>query len=237
MNIQETLEHIGLSKNEIKIYLTLLDHGSMKAGKIAKDAKIDRSSCYNSLQNLLNKGIVSYVIIGKVKWFQAATPRRLLEYLKEQEEDLKNILPELMQRHRSVKKEGQVRLFKGTKGIKSIFMDIIREKTDNYVFGSEGQFSENLPEFAKQFARMKEEKGIRTSLLLRKGRREEATNESTNYKFLPGICESPVVTNIYGKKIAIIIWTDEPEGIVIENEEAAKAYKSIFDFMWKKADV
>jgi len=45
--------------------------------------------------------------------------------------------------------------------------------------------------------------------------------------------ESPAVTNIYGDKIAIIIWTDEPEGIIIENALAAKAYKSYFDFMWK----
>ena len=35
--------------------------------------------------------------------------------------------------------------------------------------------------------------------------------------------------------IAIIIWTDEPEGIIIENPAAAKAYKSYFDVLWKSA--
>jgi hypothetical protein len=43
--------------------------------------------------------------------------------------------------------------------------------------------------------------------------------------------ESSTVTNIYGDKIAIIIWTDKPEGIIIENAAAARAYKSYFDFM------
>ena len=36
-------------------------------------------------------------------------------------------------------------------------------------------------------------------------------------------------------KIAIVIWTDEPEGIIIENASAAKAYKSYFESMWKYA--
>ncbi len=230
--IIKTLEKLGFSPNEIKTYLSLNDHGSTKAGKISKLAKIDRSSCYNALKLLQEKGLVSYVMIGKVKWFQVTGPRRLLDYLHEQEEDIKEILPELQERHQAQKIEGQVRLFKGLKGIRSIFMDIVRTGKDNYVFGSEGQFSEKLPEFALQFARMKKEKKFKTYLLCRKDRKEIDAPMS-NHKYLPNISESPAVTNIYGDKIAIIIWTDEPEGIIIENPSAAKAYKSYFDFMWK----
>src|SRR3990167_6623018 len=126
-NIEKTLENLGFSGNEIKVYLTLNDHGSMKAGRIAKLAKIDRSSCYNTLKLLLEKGLASYVLIGKVKWFQATGPKRLLEYIKEQEEDVLGILPELQERHSSSKIEGQVRLFKSIKGVKAIFLDIARK--------------------------------------------------------------------------------------------------------------
>ena len=89
-----------------------------------------------------------------------------------------------------------------------------------------------MPEFAYQFDRMKKEKGMKTLLLLRKGRKE-LDKKSSTHRYLPNINESPAVTNIYGDKIAILIWTDEPEGIIIENVAAAKAYKSYFDFMWK----
>ena len=77
MSVENVLENLGFSPNEIKVYLALNDHGSSKAGKIAKIAKIDRSSCYNSLKNLIEKGLASYVCIGKVKWFQATGPKRL----------------------------------------------------------------------------------------------------------------------------------------------------------------
>lgn len=52
---------------------------------------------------------------------------------------------------------------------------------------------------------------------------------------VPKSIESPVVTNIYGDKITIIIWTDEPEGRIIENKAAAKSYRSYFEFMWNNA--
>ncbi|MCX6748232.1 MAG: hypothetical protein NT076_01365 [Candidatus Pacearchaeota archaeon] len=232
--IIKVLEKLGFSPNEIKVYLTLNDHGSTKAGRIAKLASIDRSSGYNALKSLQEKGLVSYVLIGKVKWFQSVGPRRLVEYLREQEEDVKAIIPDLQERHKAMKIEGQVRMFKGIKGVKSIFLDIARTCKDNFVFGSEGQFSEKMPEFAMQFDRLKKENKIHTRLLIRKDRKE-LDNKTTSYRYIPNISESPAVTNIYGNKIAIIIWTDEPEGVIIENEAAAKAYKSYFDFMWEKA--
>jgi sugar-specific transcriptional regulator TrmB len=234
MNIDSVLEKIGFSQNERKVYLVLNDYGSKSAGRVAKIAHIDRSSCYNTLRGLIDKGLVSYALIGGVKWFQAAGPSRLLEYLKEQEEDVKGILPELQKRHETGKVEGQVRLFKGIKGVKSIFMDIIRTGKNNYAFGSEGQLSTRLPEFVKQFDRLKGENKISTKLIIRKGRRELDKKNSV-YRYMESVSESPAVTNIYGNKIAIVIWTEEPEGVIIENAAAAKAFKSYFDVLWSHA--
>lgn len=234
MDIEKVLSNLGFSPNEIKVYLTLNDRGSLKAGKVATVAKIDRSSCYNSLKSLTEKGLASYVMIGKVKWFQATGPKRLLDYVKEQEEDVKSIMDNLQARHKAAKIEGQVRLFKGTKGIKTVFLDIIRTGKDNFAYGSEGQFSKIMPEFAKQFDRLKNEANIKTKMILRKGRKE-LDSKTSEYRYLSSVEESPAVTNIYGNKIAIIIWTDEPEGIIIENSAAAKAYKSYFDVMWAAA--
>ena len=119
MNIEKTLESIGFSANEIKVFLVLNDYGSNKAGRISKLAKIDRSSSYNALKSLIEKGLASYVSIGKVKWFQGTGPKRLLDFIKEQEDDIKQIIPLLDARHKAGKIEGQVRLFKGIKGINS----------------------------------------------------------------------------------------------------------------------
>ncbi len=235
MDVKQVLEKIGLSPNQIKVYIILNDYGQKSAGKIAKLAKIDRSSCYYALQSLIEIGLVSYALVGNIKIFQGTGPKRILEYLEEQQEDVKTILPELIKRHNSGKAEGQVRLFKGIKGVKSIFLDMIRTGEDNYAYGSEGQLSSRMPEFVTQFNRLKKEKGIKTHLIIREGRKE-LDNETSEYKYLKHIKASPAVTNIYGNKIAIVIWTDEPEGVIIENSAAAQAFRSYFDFMWDNAN-
>jgi hypothetical protein len=177
---------------------------------------------------------VSYVVISNIKYFQSTGPKRIVEFLKEQEDDAKAIVPMLEEKRKVKTSEGQVRLFKGEKGIRSIFLDMIREGKDNFAFGSEGQFSERMPEFAVQFDRMKREKKMKTKLIIRKDR-TELDDSTTTYRYLPSLSESPAVTNIYGDKIAILIWTDEPEGIIIENPSAAKAYKAYFDILWNSA--
>lgn len=232
--IQTVLENLGFSPNEIKIYLALNDHGSSKAGKVSKIAKIDRSSCYNSLKRLVEKGLVSYVSIGEVKWFQATGPKKLLDFLKEQEEDVKSILPELDARHKASKIEGQVRMFKGLKGVRTILQDILRTGENNCTFGNESQLEERMPAYQGQFVRQLKENKISVREIVRVDRAQPTSNPKQT-RYVPKSIVSPVVTNIYGKKIALIIWTDEPEGIIIENEAAAKAYKAYFEFMWEHA--
>ncbi|MAG07706.1 hypothetical protein CMI46_02725 [Candidatus Pacearchaeota archaeon] len=232
--IERILKKLGLSPNEIKVYLTLNDNGSIKAGRIAKLSHLDRSSVYNALKLLLEKGFASHVSVGEVKFFQATGPKRLLEYVKEQEGDLMEVIPELDARHKAKKIEGQVRLFKGYKGVKAVFLDIARTGKDNLVFGSEGQLSERMEDFAYKFDKLKKENKVHTKMIIRKGRTEKDTKTS-EYRYLSNVDESPAVTNIYGDKIAIIIWTDEPEVVLIENAAAAKAYKAYFDVMWKSA--
>jgi sugar-specific transcriptional regulator TrmB len=233
--IQSVLENLGFSPNEIKVYLALNDHGSSKAGKVAKVAKIDRSSCYNTLKSLIEKGLVSYVSIGQVKWFQSAGPKKLLQYIKEQEEDIKEILPELDARHKATKTQGQVRLYKGLKGVRTIFQDIISSKTkENLLFGSESQLEERMPAYQKQFVRQLKENKMSVREIVREDRSSKTSNPK-HTRYVKKNVISPVVTNIYEDKIALIIWTDEPEGIIIENEAAAKAYRSYFEFMWDNA--
>ena len=156
MDVEDRLRQIGFSHNEIKVYLYLVDHGAQGAGRIAKGTGIQRSSAYAAINSLVHKGLIGYAMIGNVKQFQATSPYRLLEYLKEQEDLIKDVVPELKARHKAHKKEGQVRLFKGKKGIKSVFKDMLRTGEDNYCFGEDGNLERRMPIFSEQFAHLQE---------------------------------------------------------------------------------
>ena len=228
----EKLVKLGFSNNESRVYLSLIKLGSSKAGMIAKHAELDRSSTYNALKSLLQKGLVSYVTIGKTKWFQSSSSNNIVNYLSKKLESAKDILPDLEKIRKQNKLRENVTLFKGFKGVKTIFEDILSNAEENLIFGSEGQFSQTMPLFANQFSQRLESKGIRIKSIIRSNR----SKSKRNYRFIPSTSESPVVTNIYDDKIAIIVWSDVPEAILIENKKAADAYRDYFSFMWKHAE-
>ncbi|MFH1506012.1 MAG: helix-turn-helix domain-containing protein [archaeon] len=232
----ENFRKIGFSQNETQVYLALVKLGSSKAGKIAKYASMDRSSVYNALKSLMQKGMVSYVIVGKTRWFQCSNPKNIMTYLSNKLDLAKEFVPELDKVRRQSKLKEDVRLFKGNNGIKTVFEDILRNADENLIFGSEGQFSKKMPFFEKQFTKRMENKGIKVKSIVRSNRKVPKKDRVANRKSIPSTTESPVVTNIYKNKIAIIIWSEIPEAILIENEKAANAYRDYFNFMWKHAD-
>ena len=53
-------------------------------------------------------------------------------------------------------------------------------------------------------------------------------------RYLPEKYSGPAATNIYGDKVAIILWSKEnPLAIVIKNKEIAESYKKFFELMWR----
>lgn len=233
----ETLERFGLSHNETKVYLTLLKLGSAMAGKIAKEAMMDRTSCYDSLKRLLKKGLISYALEANRKLFKSENPSKLLSYLKEKEEDIEKILPELSSIYKQEKEKYNVTMFKGYKGVKSVFEDILKEAKgkENLVIDSSGLFVEKMPYYAPHFIKGLEKNKIRVRHIVRRGKDIHPSKTTEVRFFSKKLKETTITTNIYDNKIAIILWTDVPEAIIIENKGAADSYRDYFEILWKHA--
>jgi sugar-specific transcriptional regulator TrmB len=233
-DVVEKLKFLGFTKVEAKVYLALLKRGASLAGKISKEAQLNRTTTYYALKSLIDKGLASYVVQANRKWFKATTPEILLELLKEKEEEAQKIIPKLTALYRAPKEEHQVTLYYGLKGVKSVFQNILREGKPNCVIDSEGQFTERMPYYAPHFIREVEKKGITIKHIVRRGIDIHPTR-TTEVRFIPKKIESQSVINIYGDKVAIIIWTDPPEAVIIKNKTAAESFRNYFDIIWKSA--
>jgi sugar-specific transcriptional regulator TrmB len=237
--IRETLKKIGLGHNESKIYLTLIKLGPSMAGKIAKEANIDRSASYDSLKALIKKGLVSYAIEANRKKFAASNPERLKSYLQEKEELVNSVLVGLKDMYKNTEEKSQVNMFKGLKGIKTVFEDILHTAKggENLVIDSQGQFREKMPFYAPHYIKGLEKNKIRVRRLVRRSKEKKIHfAKMTTIRFFPGeISETPITTNIYSDKIALILWTDVPEAVVIKNKAAHDAYREYFEILWKTA--
>lgn len=232
--LQRSLERIGLSRNEAKIYLTLLKTGLSKAGDISKRSEINRTTTYDALKRLLEKGLVGYVIKANRKWFQPVNPKRLTEFAKEKEEEARKILPTLGGIYKEPEEKHSVTLFHGYKGIKSIFQDIIREGKTNCVMDSEGQFADRMPYYAPYFVKQLEKRRIKVKHLVRAGR-DINPSRTTEVRFIHKKTKSQSVINIYGDKVAILVWTEPPEAVVIKNKAVSDSFRDYFEMFWKMA--
>ena len=114
----ETLERIGLTHGEAKIYLALLDLGQSTTGPIVEKSNVSTSKTYKILKRLQNKGLVSHIIKRNVIHWSAANPRRILELLEEQEKEISNkkkeieeIMPKLIKKINAVKEKQQAEIY------------------------------------------------------------------------------------------------------------------------------
>src|SRR3989344_5175574 len=94
------LEDLGLSTAEAKIYVALLEQGQSKTGRIIDVTKLQSSTVYHVLGSLIEKGIVSSIHKGKIKYYQAEKPESLLAFLEDKKRKLSDILPELKEKER-----------------------------------------------------------------------------------------------------------------------------------------
>ena len=75
------MQTLGFSDLEQKIYLTLLKNGNMSVYQLAKKIDISRSSIYNAIEHMLEKGMVE-LCPGETAIYQAQKYDVLLEKLK-----------------------------------------------------------------------------------------------------------------------------------------------------------
>ena len=78
---KEILYELGLSKNEVEVYLCLLKLGNSTAIRIAQSSKIHRPNVYDALDKLVNKGLVAYYMQEDTKHYEVSDPNQLMNLL------------------------------------------------------------------------------------------------------------------------------------------------------------
>jgi len=235
------LEEVGLTPNESKVYLSLIELGSSSATQIIQKTGLHRAVVYDLLERLIEKGLAGHAIKARKRFFEATNPERLKEILQEKEQKLSEILPRLMELSKFQTKL-EVKIYKGKEGIKNVFEDILRSKPKEWLsLGSGGETYKVLPYFLEHFhkARVKNKILVRGLLLdnptARKRGEILAKMPLSEIRYLPKTFLTPTVMNIYDDRVTLYSVTEEniPFIILIENKELSKSFKEYFEWLWK----
>lgn len=236
--MEQELRDLGLSKNETKIYLAVAELGSTPIGNIAKKIKIHRSNVYDAIEGLIKRGLVSHIVKDKTKHYQITNPQNLLNMLREKEEQIKTILPQLeLLNNMAVKNEAQV--MEGVQAAKRTMDNFLTYKDTILVMG----VSSNVADVMGAFLIHYHKRRIKEKIVMKHIYNTDAyvrikilkKMDFTEVRILPNEFNSPVATNIVGEEVTFIHWTKNPVIIRIKNKIIANAYKKYFEMLWKNA--
>ena len=136
------LERFGLTATEEKVYIVLLRLGKSPASDIIKKTQLHRTTVYDVLERLIEKGLVSFITANKIKLYSAVNPSKFLDIANEEnkkaEESYKlanEIIKKLNYSEKESKSQTKVQLFIGLEGQKTIMDDIINTKKDFCILG------------------------------------------------------------------------------------------------------
>jgi len=229
----EALKRLGFSESEIKIYLVLVKLGKANVTRLAGESGVHRTNIYSILDKLKEMGLVSDITEEGKRMFKISDPSNLLNYLKESEEAIQELIPDLKSIQETVKEKIEVEVFQGEKGMKSAFKDIVRTKKEVVGFGMTGQLRKYMPIFAMQWVRDIKKAKINNRYIYVEGTQIE--EPFFNARMLSKEFATPVSTQIYGDKILISIWEPTFVAILIKSKEVADNYKKYFELLWKIA--
>ncbi len=241
---QKILEEVGLSKNEIKVYLALLKIGKTTTWKLTAETGIQVSALYYCLDNLIKKGLVSYIVIANKKHFQAASPEQLIQLVENRKKQLETILPELKEIQKGREERIQTNVYEGYKGFKGIYDRLLRvmKKGDTYyLFGARqigDPTNETLHIMFLNFHKQREKKGIKVKIVFNKDVKENVKKVAKelkymDYRFIDANTNSFIL--IYDNRIVNFLYTEKLIAIETISKEVYESYKKFFEEMWKSA--
>jgi len=233
--IKEILKNLGLENKEAQIYLTLLKKGELTALQISRTTGLERTSIYDILAKLGEKGITATIQKNNTKTFKAIEPKELLLLFQEKYTSLEKILPKLNKLQQTKTENTTCEFFTGKESLKTVLRNLIESKQNYFAIGLKQEYEDLLGYFINQGILKVNENKAKETVLVEEGTKFTKTKNG-KYKFISKELSSNTTSIIYENTVIFLLWTQPYFAIRIKNKDLAKAQKNYFDLLWKTAN-
>ena len=235
---------LGLTSEEAKVYLAALEINGGPVSNIARKAGVNRVSCYHTLENLLEKNLLSQYNKNGVKYFSPEPPEQFIRRAEEQVNIAKVLLPELQSLSSSLAFKPKIRFYEGQDGVERVFSESLAAQGEILGYTNLKNVIEFFPQFFASYTKTRLKKGIKTRYL------SPTTVESVHVldRFIPpdtdpNLVELLLVNKdqfpfeneilIFNNNVGIVsLNKDELLGLIVESPTFARTMKAVFDLAW-----
>lgn len=238
--LEKDLEKLGLDEKESKVYLALLELGEANIQRIAKKSGVKRTTVYDIIESLKEKGLLSSVTRHKKILYSAEDPRTLEEKLEEKKHTLRRILPELLSIANALDKKPRIRFFEGIEGIKEVYKDALGYSDQEMLAWVSPTVAGNFDmQFLDEYylpKRVAKKIWVRAIapdepfMQKYKGLDEKSLRKTKLVS--ASLFPIEVEINLYGKNKIAVMSFSEKIGLIIESQKIFTTLKSIFEMNW-----
>lgn len=243
---QNLLKKLDLTPRESKIYLKLLEFGESGANVLAKSIGENRTSTYSLLNSMRKKGIISFYVRNKIKYFVPTDPTFLINRFMDGAKGLQKMLPELLAiQNKFSKKKPKITFYEGVEGIKQIGEILLEAPGSTRVsfmcIDEKTIHPEIKRYYEEEFVNRRIELGITYKGIvagyLPMGNRHTPTEKGQlrDLKYIDPK-KSPIKIQIdifpYNKVALYSYHKDEMIGVIIEHEDFYVTMKTVFELAW-----
>lgn len=243
MELVEMLEKIGVPRQEGAVYLALVKSGGMGASDVAASTGLHRPNVYDILKRLEEKGLAGSSNLNGKTFYKGRSIGGIRDYMQEKLDCLGELEKQL-KRYETEEKECEVVVYGGKRAIRAHFADYVetmkRLGGDSLLVGvDERKFMEaDRLAVERLFEALKRE-GLKERVLVCEGETYlPAPKQTTTYAALPKkYFDSATSFQVFGDKVAIVIFSEPVHVITIKSRRTANAYRKKFELLWKNAKV
>jgi sugar-specific transcriptional regulator TrmB len=242
--LTEKLQSIGLTQNEARVYLFLLEYQEAKTGVICSKLKIPNSHIYQILEKLLDKGIVSFKIVNNIKVFRPVDPESLYSLFREKELQLEREKQELREFITNLKKieikepkENDFKYFEGVAGIRSMFTEFTNSWAPNsicYVSSAPIAYERWNAFLLEYFHPPRFKKKVHLQIIIPSKLKERGAERErmkyTEVKYSKKEMKSEF--GVAGDYTYLLSYGERPYALLIKDKTFADTQKKIFEIMW-----
>lgn len=232
--MKEQLIKLGLSEREAEAYIALTAFEEATALQIAKLTKEHRTNIYDSLENLMKKGLISYAIKGGVKYYKISEGDKILEFIMQREGIARQVAKEIDIKLKNRQDRPSVEVYEGSEGFKSLLLKMLKVGKTLYGIGASEEWEKRFPIELIHYMNEREKRKIYAKLLYTKGARQ-IKNKMNEIRFLPTEFSQPSTIAIFGEYVAVFMWTEPMLAILTKSRELSNSFRNYFEVLWKIA--
>ncbi len=243
-NMEEELKLMGLTDNEVRIYLMLLQNPKANGTQIRQITGVANSAMYASIDNLIRKGLIVYQKQATGRLYSALDPNTIKTILEEQRKKIESKIPFLKELQKKDQGQTETAVFEGFNGFKTALIKLTEEcpmgeTIDIIGFSNQAYKNEKLAFILQDINKRSIKKKHKFRMILDnkdntfyQGRKDEGISE---IRFLEGGFKSPAAIDIFGDSVYILLWDEQPYAFIMKNKNIAEGFRTYFEFLWKMA--